>query len=101
MWAVGPSKIHGQGVHALKNISKGTVIGTGIYFAFVFIPVVTSDFGSLINHSFKPNTDLVFNDEGDWKWVVVANRDISKEEEITLNYENTPWYIKGPEYNYI
>lgn len=97
MWKLAPSSIHGQGVHATVNIKKDTLIGLGIYFTLIFIPVVTEDFGSYINHSYEPNASLVFDGEESWKWNVVANKDINSNEEITLDYRDPPWYIKGPE----
>ena len=91
-FVIGQSLIHGQGVIANRNIRKGDNIGNGIEFKY-FIPYVTENLGVWINHSFNPNSTLVWNNRA---WIIVVTRNIFKGEEITLNYENTPWYIEDP-----
>lgn len=94
MWTVGDSKIHGKGVLATRNLAPGSLIGVGIGFRMGFIPYVTSDFGAWINHSYQPSACLLLKDGNYW---VVATRHISKGEEISVDYNHTPWYIKRPE----
>lgn len=92
------SSIHGNGIFVNKDLNKNKPIDVGIDFGILgMIPYVTPSFGSLINHSYQPNTYLKWKNK---KWYVVASRNIKKGEEITLDYNNTPWYIKGPEPNY-
>lgn len=89
-WFIGKSKIHGYGIGVNKDILVGELIDIGIYTKF-FVPVV-SHFGSYINHSFKPTTDLVKIGN---IYYVRAIKNINKFEEITLNYDMCPWFIRG------
>lgn len=104
------SKIHGKGVFAKKSLKEDDIVGLGIRFNWGFFPVITPEFGSWINHSYRPNTKLVWfysedtgGDRNDKKsmveemgWYVVATKNIEKEAEILLDYANTPFYIQGP-----
>jgi SET domain-containing protein len=97
------SKIHGKGVFAKKNLKKDEIIGIGIRFVLGFIPYITDDFGSLINHCERSNTKLVWyyaDDKGketpEMGWYIVASKPVKKGEELLLNYSNTPFYIQGP-----
>lgn len=54
-----------------------------------------TDFGTMINHSWKPTAKLVYSNR-DEVYYVQAKKPISKGEEITLNYNDSPWYMKGP-----
>lgn len=92
-----PSEIHGQGLHSHKDISKNEDIGVGIDFYGGVIPYVTPDFGSWINHSYKPNCHLRYKNG---KWYVTASRHITQNQEILLDYRRTPWYIEGPQPHY-
>ena len=92
------SNIHGVGIFAVEEINKNKRIGIGINYKFYFIPIITDKFGSLINHSYKPNCKLKYYN---YSYYVVANKKINKNEEITLNYNNTPWFISDAEKYYI
>lgn len=94
MWHIGPSKIHGQGVLATRDLAPGSLIGVGIGFRLGFIPIITQDFGAWINHSYKPSACLMFFNGNYW---IVATRSIPKGDEISVDYNKTPWYIKKPE----
>jgi SET domain-containing protein len=100
-YVIKSSKIHGKGVHAIEHISKDTVIDVGINFEWLFYPVVTEHFGAYLNHSYDSNSELRFDNENGWKWNIVATRDIKPDEEITMNYNDTPWYIQGPLKSYV
>lgn len=84
------SKIHGKGVFAINDIEP-SAIHEGIVFKWG-IPQVTK-FGSMINHSYKPNTHL---EKINGKYYLVNNKKINKGDEITVDYSNTPWYIQRP-----
>jgi SET domain-containing protein len=100
------SKIHGKGVFAKKNLKKNEIIGLGIRFVLGFIPYITDDFGSLINHCEQSNTKLIWfyaNDEElkgmknpETGWYIMASKPVKNGEELLLNYSNTPFYIQGP-----
>lgn len=91
------SPIHGKGIFLNKDISRKTPIDVGIDFYFGWIPYITPKFGSLINHSYNPNCYLKWLNK---KWYVCAIRPIKKHEEITLDYNRTPIYVRGPEPHY-
>ena len=93
------SKIHGLGIFLKKKINKNKLIGLGIYYNFLNIPFVTKKFGSLINHSKEPNCYLKY----DFKkkiYNVYSLKIIKKDEEITLNYNDLPWFCCGPDSNW-
>ena len=75
---VGPSKIHGQGVHAKKWLDPELRVGavTSPY------PKITS-MGSKINHSSKPNCVLKRNGDGH---DLFTNKGVDQGEELTLDY---------------
>ena len=89
---IGSSKIHGNGVIANQNINRGEIIDVGIDYWLNFFPYVTSHFGSWINHCYNANTKLVYVNN---KYYIVAQYPIKKGNEITVNYDQTPWYIAG------
>ena len=94
MYYIGNSKIHGSGVFLNRKIKKDTPIDIGIDFKFFIFPYITNKFGSYINHSSKPNTNLKYING---KYYVTSLKDLDKDMEITLDYRNTPWYISKPE----
>ena len=95
LWKIKKSKIQGKGMFTNVGFNKNERIGVGIGFNFFILPYVTSDFGSWINHSYKPNARLVYS-TSDAVYHVVANKYLPKNTEITLDYRDTPWYIYGP-----
>ena len=90
------SKIHGLGIFLKKKINKNKLIGLGIYYNFLNIPFVTEKFGSLINHSKDPNCFLKY-DINKKVYNVYSLKLIKKNEEITLNYNDLPWFCCGPD----
>ena len=87
------SKIEGKGVFAKLKFNKNKRLGIGIDHSHI-LPRITEGFGTMINHSYNPNCRLSYN-KG--LYYVTANRHILKDEEITINYNNTPWYIANAE----
>lgn len=93
------SDIHGMGIFAKHNINKNSRIGVAINYYLGIIPHITPEFGTMINHSYTPNSRLKYNDNKQ-VYQLVANVNIPKDAEITLDYRKTPWYIMGPETHY-
>jgi len=89
------SNIHGKGVFPKNTIQKNETVGVGIYFNFLGIPQITTGFGSMINHSYKPSSRLVYSSKKK-VYNVVANKTLSNQDEITVNYNKTPWFIDRP-----
>jgi SET domain-containing protein len=94
MFTIKKSKIHGKGVFSKKKISKGGRVGIGIKFNWIWFPQITDNLGKYINHSYSPNAHLEWLNN---KWYITASKKIPKNTEITLNYNDTPWYITKPE----
>lgn len=90
------SKIHGIGVYSNKKFKKGDIIGIGIIFKLYFIPIITDDFGIWLNHSYDPNSYLYYCPVENI-YYIIAKVNIPNDTEITMNYRDTPWYIKKPE----
>ena len=90
-YSIKKSKIHGHGIMANKNIKKNTTIGVVIYFKY-FLPFRTNDLGYYLNHSFKNNCKLYLIDN---KYYLIATKNIRKNMELTINYDDTPWFIAG------
>lgn len=98
VWRVGPSKIHGNGVLATRELAPGSLVGVGIGFLIGFIPLVTSDLGAWVNHSYKPSCSLLLLNGNYW---IVASSQIEVGQEITVDYNRTPWYISRPETHWL
>ena|SRR6185312_1418127 len=88
-WAIGPSKIHGSGIIANCNIKEHEIVDVGIDYWMGIIPYVTPHFGSWINHCENANTHLIYFG----KHYIVSQKPIKRGEELTVNYNLTPWYI--------
>lgn len=93
-----PSGIHGTGLFANKSFTRGNIIGVAMHF-FLFVPIITSELGQWINHSYVPNCKIHYYDKKN-KYYLVALKEINKNDELTINYNDTPWYIRGPESHY-
>lgn len=97
---IGPSKIHGHGVLAATRLRKGESVGAGIVFSRVLglvkVPHITDDLGVWINHAYEPTAELQKRDVGkpSEAWHIVAVRPLRRGEELTLNYNDCPWYIE-------
>jgi hypothetical protein len=92
---ISDSKIQGKGVFTNRSYDKDESIDVGIRFFLGVVPYVTSSFGSMINHDWSPNTYLEY-DKKAHNYVIKCKKALGSDTEITLNYENTPWYIMGP-----
>jgi SET domain-containing protein len=90
------SKIHGKGVFAAKDYIKDEFIEVGISHTMI-IPSITKGFGTMINHSYQPTAYLKYAN-GNYNIHTLVN--LKKGDEITINYNNTPWYIDGPAPHY-
>jgi hypothetical protein len=80
------SNIHGVGVYTKMPYNKND----RIFLAINNNKEITFT-GSKINHCNNPNTELLTTSEG---WNIVALDKIKKNMELTLNYNNTPNFIK-------
>lgn len=96
---IGDSNIHGVGLIANRDLKKNQIIGIAIYYSLYCKPTVTNSFGKWVNHSYSANSYLYFEPKKNI-YFLVANKDIFKNEEITANYNYTPWFIKKPESHY-
>ncbi len=55
--------------------------------------MILNDGSEVTNHSFEPNSRLIFNNEKEWKKLYsIALKDIKAGEEIVENYELYPCY---------
>ena len=90
------SPIHGKGVFVNNNIRNNTKLGPGIIFALGIFPKITEGFGTMINHSYSPNTKLKYDYKTN-SYIITTIKNVKKNKEITLNYNNTPWFIKDAE----
>lgn len=96
---VAPSKIHGVGIMAAMPLRPGDRVGVGIAYWMSVIPYVTSVPGALINHCDRANSRLEYSSR-DRVHYIVACKPIQSGREITIDYRDTPWYIKGPSKSY-
>lgn len=83
---VDKSNIHGVGVYTKMPYNKNDRI-----FLAINNDKQITQIGSKINHCYNPNTTLLETSEG---WNIVALDKIKKNMELTLNYNNTPNFIK-------
>lgn len=94
-WTIKESQIHGIGVYTTNFIPKGKMIDVGIIYHLKILPNVTY-FGGKINHSYNPNAILRYSKETN-TWNVYAKKDIKENNEVTIDYNDTPTFIKGPD----
>jgi len=105
----------GRGVIARKMIPKGTIfekapvllvkwdtINTSILadYAYVWVgdtAAIALGYGSLYNHSFKPNAR--YDDVGRATKTFTALRDIKPGEEVTINYNGEPHIKKKVDFD--
>ena len=84
--AIGPSQIHGAGILAIEDIPGEVVIGI----SHVYDPNFQHDWirtplGGFINHSDKPNCELIEDEDSDYKRLKTIKK-IEQGEELTLKY---------------
>lgn len=92
-YRIDTSQIHGSGIFANKNIKKGEFIGIPLKLIFGFFISISEDLGLYINHSWAPNAHII---KHGWEWHLIAMKNIKKNDEIFINYNDTPWFIKKP-----
>ena len=85
--AIGPSDIHGAGILAQEDIPGEVVIGI----SHVYDPNFQHDYirtplGGFINHSEKPNCELIDDEGNDDYKKLKTTRKIEQGEELTLKY---------------
>jgi SET domain-containing protein len=93
LYKVAPSKIHGNGVIATKFIKQGSFIGVPLKLILGVFISISEDLGMYINHSWSPNAYI---ERHGLEWHLIANTNIVKGEEIFIDYNHTPWFIKKP-----
>lgn len=97
-YVIKQSEVHGQGLFANKDISKGETIELTIKMPS---REVTPYFGSMINHSkTRNNTKLtLINDD----YYLEATNLIPKGKEIFINYDGSdiPDFVNGSEPHYV
>jgi len=93
-WKIKDSSIHGKGIFTAVNFKKHQRVAPAIEFSWGVIPYVT-DFGSMVNHSWTPTAGLIYSSK-DHVYYVYTLYDIPADEELTVDYRTTPWYIDGP-----
>jgi hypothetical protein len=86
---VAKSNIEGDGLYAAKDLKKGDKLFVAIdeYNSITYL-------ASKINHCNNSNTELVKIDK---EYYVLSLYDIEKNKELTLDYNNTPDFIKKPD----
>ena len=87
-----PSPIHGHGLFVVHKLPRNTLITKAITKNFG-IPHVTPE-ASKINHSWFPNCKLTYYQD---EYYIETLYDMSPYTEITINYNDTPWYISKPD----
>jgi hypothetical protein len=78
----------GRGIFTSKPIRKGAYLFTSI------IDKRVTPQGAMINHCNKPNTEQYKKGN---KWLLYAEKEIPAGEELLLNYNNAPSFIKDPD----
>jgi SET domain-containing protein len=83
------SRIHGTGLFSTKYHKKGDVLIQAIT-----IEKEITERAKYVNHCNDPSTILEQYSDG---WLLRAKRDILAGDEITADYNNTPYFIKKPD----
>ena len=102
---VGPSHIHGNGIIASKHIYDNSIIGCAIEVNRKHGPqgdilsyLITEHLGKWLNHSKTPSAVLK---EATGGFYILTTRYLKEGEEITVNYNHTPDFIKAAGANFI
>lgn len=90
---IAKSNIHGVGLFVNKSYKKGEKI----------MIVIDNDknitkLARKINHSNNANTIIKKKNDG---WYIYALQDIKKDNELTINYNDTPDFIAKPDPNWV
>ncbi len=99
-YSIGNSNIHGMGAMAQQDLPPKTIVGCAIEknshpgeSGEILDYRITHYLGKWVNHSYEPNAVMEEVDSG---YYIITNQLVNKGEEITINYENTPGFIKKP-----
>jgi SET domain-containing protein len=92
-YSIKKSKIAGIGVVADKNFKKGELIDTAIEKEDLITKADTrTNFGKSLNHQKQCNA----NQKSENNMLnVYAGKDITAGEEVTIDYNKTPWYVRA------
>ena len=85
--AMGPSDIHGAGVFAKEDVPADIIVGiTHIYDPNFQHDYIRTPLGGFINHSEKPNCELIDDDDDiDYKKLKTIDK-IVEGQELTIKY---------------
>ena len=83
------SKINGQGLFVDQDIPKESIL-----FEAINENKKVTHLGSKVNHCNNSNTALV---EINNRWFLISTKDLKKNNELTANYNHTPYFIKKPD----
>jgi len=86
---ISPSKIHGTGIFSKGDIEKNEVL-----FEAINENQNISYLGSLVNHCTNATSRLIKKNN---KWFLISLKKLKKNEEITADYNHTPYFIKKPD----
>lgn len=89
-WKISKSNIHGVGVIVIRDIEFNEYIDTAI-----LSDKTITFFGSKINHSWTPNTRLIY-DPVHKVYDIYAKTPLKAGTEITVDYTFTPYFINKP-----
>ena len=95
MLCLNSSKVSNTGVFSNVNIRCNTVVGTGIenikeYFGLAY---VITGVGRKINHCYSKSNVYLERDEAEGKFLIVTIQNISRGDELFLNYRALPFFI--------
>ena len=79
---VGSSNIHGKGIFTTDGLKEGDMIGVS-HVSYDRVWYQVFPIGIFYNHSLEPNCIVTTDNNVN---LVVANRDIDKDEELTVDY---------------
>lgn len=97
-WYKAPSKIHGAGAFAAKDIKKGEMIDQiAIYSKGDWFGITRTDLGMLVNHQRKSNCELQKEDD-DQGFRLYALGAIDKGEELVADYSKVPFPFRRDTY---
>ena len=95
-YVLGSSRIHGTGAFASEPIPEGEGVAVAITNQTLWglLGGGRTPIGENVNHSPNPNTKLVATPtRGEYR--LVATQSIVAGAEITMDYDDTPWFIGG------
>jgi len=79
---IGNSNIHGKGLFTANRLKEGDVVGVS-HVSYDRVWYQVFPIGIFYNHSLEPNCTVTTDNNVN---LVVTNRDIDKDEELTVDY---------------